>query len=216
MTTKKQAKKNFTHLCIIFALFTYVRQTATNTSIHLKSLALRKWQPLLPLLENSTARGGGVYLPNSSTMGKMWYKDYFQAELSQFEFRVFFFHKLFASSSSSSSSRRPDSLNSFDPCHLSLWTIVLDKTVSSIHTEWMNVSFCWSANTSALIIKHWSWVHPYFFTWIVCKMGGWLPYSCSFVGCCCYISVWLQGKNKNTVAKTKNAKILTIILKTNK
>ena len=38
-------------------LFTYIRLTATESSIHSKSLASGEWQPLLPLLESSNPQG---------------------------------------------------------------------------------------------------------------------------------------------------------------
>ena len=56
-------RRKFKRLCITFVLFTYIRLTATESSIHLKSLALRLWQPLLPSLESSTPQGlGSIYI----------------------------------------------------------------------------------------------------------------------------------------------------------
>ena len=47
---------------ITFVLCTYIRLTATESSIHSKSLTLHEWQPWLPLLESSTLRGkGSIY-----------------------------------------------------------------------------------------------------------------------------------------------------------
>ena len=43
----------------LFVLFTYICLTATESSLQSKSLALCKWQPLLPLLESSTPRRWG-------------------------------------------------------------------------------------------------------------------------------------------------------------
>ena len=50
-------RRKFKRLCIIYVLLRYIRLTATESSIHLKSLALRWWQPLLPSLERSTPQG---------------------------------------------------------------------------------------------------------------------------------------------------------------
>ena len=38
----------------LFVLSTYIRLTASENSIHLKSLALREWKPLIPFFESST------------------------------------------------------------------------------------------------------------------------------------------------------------------
>ena len=56
------SKRIFKHKYITFVLFTYILITATESSIHSKSLALRKWQSLLPSLESSTRLGVGEYI----------------------------------------------------------------------------------------------------------------------------------------------------------
>ena len=59
--TRKQGKRrDFQRICITFVLlYIYIRLTATESSIHSKNLALREWQPLIPLLESSTQREWG-------------------------------------------------------------------------------------------------------------------------------------------------------------
>ena len=47
-------RRNFKHLCITFVLFTYIRLTATESSIHSKGLALRE--------RSQSHRGRGVYI----------------------------------------------------------------------------------------------------------------------------------------------------------
>ena len=68
-------------------------------------------------------------------------------------------------------------------------------TAPRIHTELLNVSFCWLDKTGVSMCRspykegH-LWVCPYFpndctacLTWMVCKMGNEWLYSCCFVGC---------------------------------
>ena len=53
---RQRKRRNFKRLCIPFVLFTCIRLTATESSIHSKSLALCELQPLLPSLESSSPR----------------------------------------------------------------------------------------------------------------------------------------------------------------
>ena len=63
---------------------------------------------------------------------------------------------------------------------------------SSIHTEWINLIFCWLSNTGE---SKENIAYAFVFTspaepsmscliWMVCKMGGMWPYSFCFVKCC--------------------------------
>ena len=49
-TRKLSVNEGILNTYVSFVLFTYIHLTATESSIHLKSLVLHKWQPLLPLL----------------------------------------------------------------------------------------------------------------------------------------------------------------------
>ena len=64
---------------------------------------------------------------------------------------------------------------------------------SSVHTELMNESFCWSANTGVSMYRS-PWENTYEFVltsstcfaccfWMVCKIGEKWQYNCFFTGC---------------------------------
>ena len=92
----------------------------------------------------------GLYLPNPSTLGKMWYEFNFQIEYSWFKFRVFFLDLL---------------PNQVYRTHFALLFIYSRRKIRWIHAFPKIISMKWKTNSFGKVLNSGCWFH--FLQWLL-------------------------------------------------